>query len=280
MILCKGRYYPVFEPLNAIELMSAIENLLQVMVDLRDPENGCPWDIRQTSQTIAGHTLDETHELVDAIERDDTENIKEELGDLLFNIVFHSRVAEEKGQFDFADVAQGITDKMLRRHPHVFGEGRNQNWSDEVLAEQWQAIKKKEKAAKASNGISDDASSNSAMYRARELQKEAAQLGFDWPDINPVFAKLEEELEELKQAFQSGDKDAISDELGDVLFVCVNLARHARVNAEMSLRGTNRKFQRRFAYVQEQMAAAGIVMDQRQLEQMEIFWQDAKTHVD
>jgi len=280
VILCKGRYYPVFEPLNAIELMSAIENLLQVMVDLRDPENGCPWDIRQTSQTIAGHTLDETHELVDAIERDDTENIKEELGDLLFNIVFHSRVAEEKGQFDFADVAQGITDKMLRRHPHVFGEGRNQNWSDEVLAEQWQAIKKKEKAAKASNGISDDASSNSAMYRAREIQKEAAQLGFDWPDINPVFAKLEEELEELKQAFKSGDKDAISDELGDLLFVCVNLGRHARVNAEMSLRRTNRKFQRRFAYVQEQMAAAGIVMDQRQLDQMEVFWQDAKTHVD
>jgi MazG family protein len=280
VILCKGRYYPVFEPLNAIELMSAIENLLQVMVDLRDPENGCPWDIRQTSQTIAGHTLDETHELVDAIERDDTENIKEELGDLLFNIVFHSRVAEEKGQFDFADVAQGITDKMLRRHPHVFGEGRNQNWSDEVLAEQWQAIKKKEKAAKASNGISDDASSNSAMYRARELQKEAAQLGFDWPDINPVFAKLEEELEELKQAFKSGDKDAISDELGDLLFVCVNLGRHARVNAEMSLRRTNRKFQRRFAYVQEQMAAAGIVMDQRQLDQMEVFWQDAKTQVD
>ena len=113
----------------------------------------------------------------------------------------------------------------------------------------------------------------------REIQKEAAQLGFDWPDINPVFAKLEEELEELKQAFQSGDKDAISDELGDLLFVCVNLARHARVNAEMSLRGTNRKFQRRFDYVQQQMAAAGIVMDQRQLEQMEVFWQDAKTHV-
>ena len=280
MILCKGRYYPVFEPLNAIELMSAIENLLQVMVDLRDPENGCPWDIRQTSQTIAGHTLDETHELVDAIERDDTENIKEELGDLLFNIVFHSRVAEEKGQFDFADVAQGITDKMLRRHPHVFGEARDKDWSEEVLAQQWQAIKEKEKAAKVKSGISDGASANSAMYRAREIQKDAAELGFDWPDINPVFAKLEEELEELKQAFKSGDKDAISDELGDLLFVCVNLGRHARVNAEMSLRRTNRKFQRRFAYVQEQMAAAGIVMDQRQLDQMEVFWQDAKTQVD
>ena len=280
MILCKGRYYPVFEPLNAIELMSAIENLLQVMVDLRDPENGCPWDIRQTSQTIAGHTLDETHELVDAIERDDTENIKEELGDLLFNIVFHSRVAEEKGQFNFADVAQGITDKMLRRHPHVFGEARDKDWSEEVLAQQWQAIKEKEKAAKVKSGISDGASANSAMYRAREIQKDAAELGFDWPDINPVFAKLEEELEELKQAFKSGDKDAISDELGDLLFVCVNLGRHARVNAEMSLRRTNRKFQRRFAYVQEQMAAAGIVMDQRQLDQMEVFWQDAKTQVD
>ena len=278
--MCKGRYYPVFKPLNAIEPMSSIENLLQVMVDLRDPENGCPWDIRQTSQTIAGHTLDETHELIDAIERDDTENIREELGDLLFNIVFHSRIAEEQGQFNFADVAQDITDKMLRRHPHVFGEARDKNWSEEVLAQQWQAIKEKEKAAKVNSGISDEASANSAMYRAREIQKDAAELGFDWPDINPVFAKLEEELEELKQAFQSGDKDAISDELGDLLFVCVNLGRHARVNAEMSLRRTNRKFQRRFAYVQEQMAAAGIVMDQRQLDQMEIFWQDAKTHVD
>ena len=278
--MCKGRYYPVFKPLNAIEPMSSIENLLQVMVDLRDPENGCPWDIRQTSQTIAGHTLDETHELIDAIERDDTENIREELGDLLFNIVFHSRIAEEQGQFNFADVAQDITNKMLRRHPHVFGEARDKNWSEEVLAQQWQAIKEKEKAAKVNSGISDEASANSAMYRAREIQKDAAELGFDWPDINPVFAKLEEELEELKQAFKSGDKDAISDELGDLLFVCVNLGRHARVNAEMSLRRTNRKFQRRFAYVQEQMAAAGIVMDQRQLDQMEIFWQDAKTHVD
>ena len=150
MILCKGRYYPVFEPLNAIELMSAIENLLQVMVDLRDPENGCPWDIRQTSQTIAGHTLDETHELVDAIERDDTENIKEELGDLLFNIVFHSRVAEEKGQFDFADVAQDITDKMLRRHPHVFGEGVIKTGAKKSWRSNGRLSRKKEKAAKAS----------------------------------------------------------------------------------------------------------------------------------
>ena len=260
--------------------MSAIENLLQVMVDLRNPENGCPWDIRQTSRSIAGHTLDETHELIDAIERDDTENLKEELGDLLFNIVFHARIAEEKGQFDFHDVAQDITDKMLRRHPHVFGDARDQRWSDEALAQQWQAVKQQEKAARPDNSLASDSGANSAIYRARQIQKEAAVSGFDWPDIGPVFAKLEEELQELKQAFSTGDKDAISDELGDLMFVCVNLARHARVNAEMSLRRTNQKFQRRFTYVQQQMQAAGIEMNQRELEQMERFWQESKPIVD
>ena len=265
--------------------MSAIEKLLQVMVDLRDPQGGCPWDIRQTSESIAPHTLDETHELIDAIERDDTENIKEELGDLLFNIVFHARIAEEKGAFNFDDVAQGITDKMLRRHPHVFGDGRERQWSDAELAHQWQAMKAQEKQQQAvenppGTATLGDSGVNSAIYRARQIQQHAAVFGFDWPDIGPVFDKLEEELAELKQAFATGDKDAISDELGDLMFVCVNLARHARVNAEMSLRQTNRKFQRRFAYVQQQMSAAGIEMNQRQLEQMERFWQESKNKVD
>jgi MazG family protein len=264
--------------------MSAINNLLQVMEDLRNPDSGCPWDIRQTSQSIAGYTLDETHELIDAIERNDTENLKEELGDLLFNIVFHARIAEEKRQFDFDDVARGITDKMLRRHPHVFGDARDQQLSDETLSRQWQAQKDEEKkqrndAASTNSAQDGDNSANSAIYRARQIQKDAAELGFDWPDINPVFDKLEEELAELKQAFATRDKDAISDELGDLMFVCVNLARHARVNAEMSLRNTNRKFQRRFDYVQQQMRAAGIAMEQGQLEQMERFWQEAKAHV-
>jgi MazG family protein len=265
--------------------MSAIEKLLQVMVDLRDPQGGCPWDIRQTSESIAPHTLDETHELIDAIERDDSENIKEELGDLLFNIVFHARIAEENGAFDFDDVARGITDKMLRRHPHVFGEGRDRQWSDAELAQQWQAMKAEEKQQQsvekpAVTEILEDSGVNSAIYRARQIQQHAAVFGFDWPDIGPVFDKLEEELAELKQAFATGDKDAISDELGDLMFVCVNLARHARVNAEMSLRQTNRKFQRRFAYVQRQMSAAGIEMNQRQLAQMERFWQESKNLVD
>lgn len=259
--------------------MSAIENLLQVMKDLRHPDNGCPWDIRQTSASIAGYTLDETHEVLDAIERDDTENLKEELGDLLFNIVFHARIAEEQDQFDFDDVAQGITDKMQRRHPHVFGAMREQKFSDETLSQQWQAHKRAEKSGREEPDMSRDSGSNSAIYRARQIQKDAASFGFDWPDISPVFDKLDEELAELKQAFSSGDKDAISDELGDVLFVCINLARHAKVNAEMSLRNTNQKFLRRFAYVRQHMEAAGIEMEQRQLEAMEKFWQESKAKV-
>ncbi|NCF38204.1 MAG: nucleoside triphosphate pyrophosphohydrolase [Gammaproteobacteria bacterium] len=259
--------------------MSAIDELLQVMKDLRHPEDGCPWDIRQTSASIAPYTLDETHELLDAIERDDTENLKEELGDLLFNIVFHAQIADEKGQFSFDDVARGITDKMLRRHPHVFGEERDREFSDATLSEQWQALKQQEKQGREPSSLGSDSASNSALYRARQIQQEAARFGFDWPDIRPVFDKLEEELAELKHAFDTGDKNAIGDELGDLMFVCINLARHAGVNAEMSLRGTNRKFLRRFAYVQQQMADAGIEMEQKQLEQMESFWQDSKHRV-
>lgn len=259
--------------------MSAIETLLQVMRELRDPESGCPWDIRQTSASIAPYTLDETHELLDAIERNDTENLKEELGDLLFNIVFHARIAEEQGQFDFDEVARGITDKMQRRHPHVFGEPHERTRSEADVRELWQELKQREKAARPEPCLTDDTASNSAIFRARELQKRAAEFGFDWPDIIPVFEKLEEELAELKQAYASGEQDAIASEIGDILFVCINIARHAGINAEMALRATNSKFVRRFAYVQEKMAASDIVMEQRQLEQMEKFWQESKAVV-
>jgi MazG family protein len=278
-ILLKGRYYPVFVQRNAIEPMSTIEDLLQVMRDLRHPENGCPWDIRQTSASIAPYTLDETHELLDAIERDDTDNLKEELGDLLFNIVFHARIAEEKGQFDFDDVARGIADKMLRRHPHVFGEDRDKALSDDDLSQRWQALKQEEKSGRGKQPVGGDSASGPAMYRARRIQQEAAEFGFDWPDINPVFDKLDEELGELKHAFNTGDTAAISDEIGDLLFVCINLARHAGVDAEISLRNTNQKFLRRFAYVRQQMDEAGIQMEQRELERMESFWQESKNRV-
>jgi len=259
--------------------MRPIDKLLEVMQDLRHPEQGCPWDLRQTSASIAPHTLDETHELLDAIERDDTENLKEELGDLLFNIVFHARIAEEQGQFDFDDVARGITDKMLRRHPHVFGEAREREVSDSELSRQWQALKQAEKKDREARMPESGEAAGSTLFRARELQKQAAKFGFDWPDISPVFDKLEEELGELRQAYAAGDTAAISDEVGDLIFVCVNIARHAGVNAEMSLRGTNRKFQRRFAYVRERMAEAGVEMRQEQLELMEKFWQEAKGRV-
>lgn len=259
--------------------MTAIENLLQVMRELRDPDHGCPWDLRQTSETIAPHTLEETHEVIDAIERGDTDNLREELGDLLFNIVFHARLAEEQGHFDFDDVARGIADKMRRRHPHVFGEDREREFSDSELSQQWQALKQQEKDARPKTAPATDSDANSAFYLARQLQQDAAELGFDWPGILPVFDKLEEEIAELRQAFGSGDKAAISDELGDVLFVCINIGRHAKVNAEMALRQTNRKFVRRFDYVRRQMLEAGIEMDQRQLEQMERFWQESKALV-
>lgn len=259
--------------------MSAIEDLLQVMRDLRDPERGCPWDLRQTSASIAGYTLDETHELLDAIERNDTDNLREELGDLLFNIVFHARIAEEQGQFDFDDVARGIADKMLHRHPHVFGDLRDREISDEELARIWKTAKAEEKSGSRGPGQVDN-SSLPAIYRARQIQKDAARVGFDWPDIVPVLDKLEEEIAELRQAYESGDLDSVSDEVGDVMFVCVNIARHAKVNAEIALRNTNRKFERRFKYVCKEMEAAGIPMVQGQLEQMENFWQQAKSVVD
>lgn len=259
--------------------MSAIEELLQVMRDLRHPEHGCPWDLRQTSASIAAYTLDETHELLDAIDSGDTDNLKEELGDLLFNIVFHARIAEERGQFNFDDVARGIADKMRRRHPHVFGELQNEQLSDEELAKLWRESKRKEKTNGNGAPLAAGSKVASPMFRARELQKDAAKLGFDWPDIEPVFDKLQEEIEELRHAFRAGNRDAIGDELGDVIFVCVNIARHAGINAEMSLRGTNAKFVRRFEYVQRQMQAAGIEMQQKQLDEMEKFWQEAKGKV-
>ena len=259
---------------------SAIESLLRVMQKLRDPDGGCPWDLRQTSASIAPYTLDETHELLDAIEREDLDNLREELGDLLFNIVFHARIAEEGGHFNFDDVARDIADKMIRRHPHVFGDDSAREFDDDELSRQWQALKEQEKANKPDQQRPAENSSLPAIYRARQLQQDAASFGFDWPSIDPVLDKLEEEIGEMRHAIAQGDKDAMRDELGDVLFVCINLARHFKIDAEIALRQTNRKFERRFAYVCEQMQAAGIPFEQEQLEQMESFWQEAKSVVD
>ena len=259
--------------------MSSIDDLIEVMEALRDPNNGCPWDIKQTSASIASYTLEEAHETLDAIERGDMDNLKEELGDLLFHIVFHARIAEENNLFSFSDIVEGIVTKMKRRHPHVFEADRSNQISDEALSLQWQSLKNEEKSGSADPAFGANSASLSAINRARVLQSEAAGFGFDWPHITNVVDKLEEEMHELKQAIDAGNSDEISDELGDLLFVCMNIARHARVNAEMALRRTNRKFINRFDYVSEQMKSAGIEMDQQQLDRMEYFWQQSKSIV-
>lgn len=259
--------------------MSSIDDLINVMKALRDPNHGCPWDIKQTSASIASYTLEETHEALDAIERDDMDNLKEELGDLLFHIIFHARIAEENHLFDFNDVAEGIVNKMKRRHPHVFEADRSNQISDEALSLQWQSLKNEEKSGSPDSAFGASSASLSAINRAKVLQGEAAEFGFDWPHIANVVDKLEEEMNELKLAIESGNSDAISDELGDLLFVCMNIARHAKVDAEMALRRTNRKFINRFNYVSEQMKSAGIEMDSQQLDRMEYFWQQSKSIV-
>ena len=259
--------------------MNSINDLIEVMKALRDPQSGCPWDIKQTSASIASYTLEETHETLDAIERDDMQNLKEELGDLLFHIVFHARIAEENNFFTFGDVVEGIVSKMKRRHPHVFDTDRSNQISDEALSEQWQSLKKQEKSSSSATDFGARSASLSAINRAQVLQSEAAEYGFDWPNISNVIDKLEEETHELKQAVEAADADQISAELGDVLFVCMNIARHAKVSAEMALRRTNRKFINRFDYVFEQMKSAGVEMNQQQLERMEYFWQQSKSIV-
>ena len=259
--------------------MNNIDDLLKVMKALRDPHSGCPWDIRQTSASIARYTLEETHEALDAIERGDSENLRDELGDLLFHIVFHSRIAEENGEFDFDDVVTSIVEKMTRRHPHVFGDARGKELEEAEIMALWQEIKRAEQANKPPGRFGAGSRNGAAIHRAERLQKEAAQLGFDWPDIHPVLDKLEEEIAELRHSIDSGELDAVEDELGDLMFVCVNIARHHRIDAEMALRRTNLKFMRRFDYVMEKMKSAGLAMDTGQLETMEQYWQESKSIV-
>jgi len=259
--------------------MHKIESLTELMKSLRDPDSGCPWDVRQTNASIAKYTLEETHETLDAIERGDTENLREELGDLLFHIVFHSRIAEENGEFDFNDVIDSIVSKMTRRHPHVFGDERQRNLSEADIADLWEEIKREEKAHTPKASFASDSRDMPALHRAEHIQHQAAEYGFDWPDIYPVIDKLVEELGELRETIEANDLDAIEDELGDLIFVCVNIGRHRKINAEMALRRTNQKFIRRFEYVIEQMKANGQAMNQQQLEQMEAFWQASKAVV-
>lgn len=253
----------------------ATQAVLDVMAKLRSRDGGCPWDIEQNFATIAPYTIEEAYEVADAIERNDMPALKEELGDLLFQVAFHARMAEELGAFDFADVAQALADKMIERHPHVFnsaGDGR----TAEQQTQAWETLKAEKRAAKGAPSLLDDvAMALPALQRAEKLTRRAARINFDWPSSTEVLAKLDEELAELQAAEASGDQDHIAEEMGDILFVVANLARKLKVDPEEALRRANSKFTRRFQYIEKKLADAGRTGPQP-LDDMEALWLEAK----
>ncbi len=256
--------------------MRPIDRLLGVMAKLRDPEGGCPWDVEQTFATIAPYTIEEAYEVADAIERGDMDDLKSELGDLLFQSVFHARMAQEAGLFDFDDVAAAIADKLERRHPHVFGDETAQA-DDKAQKARWEDIKAAERKARAQGGVLDDVPVGlPALTRAAKLTKRAGRVGFDWPSTDEVFDKLAEEIEELRVEIAAGDKDKAREELGDLLFVVANLARKLDVEPEDALRGANAKFVRRFGFIEAELAKDGRTPDQSTLEEMDRLWDAAK----
>ena len=253
-----------------------LARLLAIMARLRDPEGGCPWDLEQTFASIAPYTVEEAYEVADAIERGDLNDLKDELGDLLLQVVFHARIAQERGAFDFNDVAQAISDKMIRRHPHVFGEAGHRDAAQQTIA--WEAIKAQERAQKARTaGVLDGVSVGlPGMTRAVKLTARAARVGFDWPSTDEVLEKLREELAELEVEIIADDREKAREELGDLLFVCANLARKLDVEPEDAIRAANAKFSRRFASIEAAFAATGRTPDQSNLAEMDELWDAAK----
>ena len=261
--------------------MQSLDQLLRIMAELRNPESGCPWDIQQNFDTIKPYTIEEAYEVADAIERKDMTELRSELGDLLFQVVFHAQMASEQGLFDFNDVVDGINEKLVRRHPHVFAD--EQVESNEHLAERWEQHKQAEWDNRQENdsALSGVTSALPALQWSQKLQKRAMRTGFDWPDIEPVFDKLNEEVAELREEIRkkSGHDDnheRILDEYGDVLFVCANLGMHLKMNAEQAMRYANRKFIGRFTLMEKLIAEDGTSFDDLSLPQMEEYWQKAK----
>ena len=256
-----------------------MDELLKIMARLRDPERGCPWDVEQTFATIAPYTIEEAYEVAQAIDAGDMEELKGELGDLLFQVVFHARMAEEAGHFDFEQVVKSVAEKMIRRHPHVWGEAQVDSAAAQTAA--WEDHKAAERAA---DPKSDQASllddvplALPALLRAEKLQKRAARVGFDWPEVGPVVDKIKEEIAELSEALaKRSGSDKVAEEPGDLLFAVVNLARHIDVAPEEALRRSNQKFGRRFRHIEAALAASGRKMGEMSLDQLEALWQEAK----
>ena len=258
---------------------SPIDRLLNIMAALRTPETGCPWDLEQSFATIAPYTIEEAYEVADAIAQGNLVSLKEELGDLLFQVVFHARMAEEQGAFDFNDVVQGLSDKMEARHPHVFGTHAIE--TAEQQTQNWEVMKAKERAAKRADDpslLADIPLALPALMRAEKLTKRAARVGFDWPSLNEVFEKLTEEIGETQEAIAEGDQAHIEEEIGDVLFVLANLARKAKIDPEVALRSANAKFERRFRWIEEAHQRDGKTPESSSLEEMDGLWNLAKRH--
>jgi ATP diphosphatase len=261
-----------------------IRDLLAIMARLRDPNGGCPWDLEQDFRSIAPYTIEEAYEVADAIERDDLDDLKDELGDLLLQVIFHAQMAGEQGAFQFGDVVEAIAAKLIRRHPHVFGDGEADDPA--TVKARWDVIKGEEKAERAERrgqtpdgaSILDDIpAALPALTRAQKLQKRAAKVGFDWDDPRAVIAKLREEISEIEAELGGkASPERIEDELGDLLFAVVNLARHLSVEPESALRRANRKFVRRFAYIESELARRGRSPDDASLDEMETLWTEAK----
>jgi ATP diphosphatase len=265
-----------------MQVQATIADLLAIMARLRDPQGGCPWDLQQDFRSILPYTLEEAYEVAEAIERDSMPELCDELGDLLLQVVFHARMAEERGSFAFADVVSGICGKMLRRHPHVFGEleladaaAVRTNWEREKAAER--ARKVVGDGAGGAGALAGVAQALPALLRAEKLQRRAARVGFDWDAVDGVLAKVEEELDECREVLaKQEDATRRVHEVGDLLFSCVNLARHLGVDAEQALRAANHRFERRFAVVEAGLAAAGKVPGPQLREEMERLWERAK----
>ena len=259
--------------------MKNTSRLLEIMARLRHPEDGCPWDLRQDFASLIPYTLEEAYEVADAIERRDYSDLREELGDLLLQVAFHSRLAEEQELFDFEAVAGAICDKLVRRHPHVFDNvvfesdsDRQQYWENAKVAELSEKSGQRPESA-----LSGVAASLPALMQAQKLQKKAARHGFDWDAVEPVFAKVEEEIREVREAYEAGDQAGIEDEVGDLLFVAVNLARHLDVDAESALRASSAKFAQRFRYVEQRLGDR--VMAECAPEVLDTLWDEAKHHL-
>jgi ATP diphosphatase len=262
-----------------------ISGLLDIMAQLRNPGSGCPWDLEQDFATIAPYTIEEAYEVADAIARGDLDDLRDELGDLLLQVVFHARMAEEQNAFSFGDVVEAITAKMIRRHPHVFADVNGRLTPSDVKGA-WDRIKAEEKAERAARRPAGEASHKSllssvkagqpALTRAMQLQRKASSVGFDWNDPHAVLHKIREEADEIEAALDRGDADELADETGDLLFALVNLARHIGADPEKALRGTNAKFERRFGYIERKLAEQWRSLDQSSLEEMDALWNEAK----